>query len=428
MRESIYGVGVNVMSEIHELEIPGFGNVKIKRLEDMSDVDVLDAISVFEHCIQEWEEKWRGYLEKAKYSRDVMEALVGSLYWHCLAVNSIVLDVEEEEEEEESCGFFSSFQRTSSDIEKILKMVVIGQNEAIEKIMPIVKRACVGLSDPHRPYGVVLISGKTGTGKTLLAKALAAAAFDEGTVTNSSVRKGKNLYRIDCAELTHKSDINRLIGAPAGYVGYDNGSPLTKFVSEHPSGCVILIDEAEKADDDVLNFFLGAFDRGEIVDNQGNVIDMSRTFFVLTTNLGAREAEVEQVKNIPGFLPVQKTGYKKITMNAIKNKLSPEFRNRLDEVVIFSDLDEGSLKKIVEVERNIINERIMNRGSSIKIYESAVKEILKRADTKSFGGREIRKVMEREIVTAVASLLEEGKTGTFTVKCKKGNFVVEVKE
>jgi ATP-dependent Clp protease ATP-binding subunit ClpA len=339
-------------------------------------------------------------------------------------LNELEYDVGEEiqEKPESECEAPNRFKRNPLDIESILKDIVRGQDQAVSKIMPIIKRAWAGLNDPNRPIGIILLSGKTGIGKSLMAKALAFALFDGRKHSADIVHSTSSIYRIDCAELSNKGDVNRITGAPAGFVGHDNGSPLANFIKEHEKGCLILLDEAEKAEENVRNMFLGMFDRGELNDNTGKPVSARNCLFVLTTNIGSRELENAASKHPLGFCQESSTvDSVKLTERAIKSDLSPEFRNRLDESIIFNDLDDASLKDIAKIETKILSDRLKKRGSKMKISKAAINLIVDRANSTLYGGREIRRVVERDIATPLSMEIIQG-NGTFNIGARQHEF------
>jgi ATP-dependent Clp protease ATP-binding subunit ClpB len=408
------------LSESHTFFIPGIGDVSFL-LCDIPDEDT-NLLWILKSCVENFESDIVPLLKKCRYGDEAVATLLETLHWHACMVNEWETCPLKEEEETQTI-----FKRDPRKIEESLKSIIKGQNRAIDQIMPLIKRAHAGLNDPFRPLGIVMLCGNSGVGKTLTAKAISSVLFED-EVRPDSVHATSHVYRIDCAELVNKGDINRIMGAPAGYVGHDNGSPMAKFVEEHPGGCVILVDEAEKADESVRNFFLGVFDRGQINDNTGKVVNLRNCLFVLTTNIGSKEVESAMNKNPIGFSSsIEEKSTNNITMEAIREKLAPEFRNRLDETIIFEPLDSESLRQIVKIEAGVLRDRLKRKGSNLKILKKAEDLILSRSNTHLYGGREIRRVIERDIATPISERLADGESGTFTVNVKREQFVFGVK-
>ncbi len=254
------------------------------------------------------------------------------------------------------------------NLEAELHKRVIGQNEAVEAVAAAVRRSRAGLSDPNRPLGSFFFLGPTGVGKTELAKALAACLFDDE----------KALVRIDMSEYMEKFSVQRLIGAPPGYVGYDEGGQLTEAVRRHPYG-VILLDEMEKAHPDVFNILLQILEEGRLTDAQGRTVDFRNEVIIMTSNVGARDI----VASAPlGFAPDNQVGLsdkeiKSRVMSELKKLFRPEFLNRLDEIIVFKSLTKDQIARIVELMVADLRDRLIEQNMTINLTEAARDHIAK---------------------------------------------------
>ena len=269
--------------------------------------------------------------------------------------------------------------------EKLLKMEdelakrVVGQTEAIKAVSNAVRRSRAGLSDENKPIGSFMFLGPTGVGKTELAKALAEFLFDEESA----------VLRIDMSEYMEKHAVARLIGAPPGYVGYDEGGVLTEAVRRRPYQ-VILFDEVEKAHPDVFNVLLQVLDDGRLTDGQGRTVDFKNTFLIMTSNLGTGQ----KIKDVREML---KTFFK------------PEFINRLDEVIVFKPLGIPEIKKIVKIQTGRLQQRLHDRRITLKLDDKAEDYLSKEGYDPDFGARPLKRLIEQEIENPLAMMLLEGK-------------------
>lgn len=268
---------------------------------------------------------------------------------------------------------------------------VIGQDEAVDEICRVVKRQRIGVANPNKP-AVLFFAGSTGTGKTYLAKCLAKEVFGSE----------KHMIRLDMSEYVDKMSVNKLYGASAGYVGYDNGGILTEAIKKHKH-CVLLLDEIEKANDDVHNVFLQLFDEGKLTDNTGEVVDFKNVIIIMTSNIGAKEA-ADRGRNI-GF--INQTDFTTDIINKeLKSKFKPEFLNRIDSIVYFNTLTEDNMKTIIRLELKKLSQRIELLGYSLdeSITNTIVPEVIYKQVVKdlSYGARpvarEIQKRVEDKIV------------------------------
>ena len=267
---------------------------------------------------------------------------------------------------------------------------VIGQDEAVRKVAETIQRSRAGLSDPNRPYGSFLFLGPTGVGKTELTKALASFLFDSE----------KAMIRIDMSEYMEKHSVARLIGAPPGYVGYDQGGYLTEAVRRRPYS-VILFDEVEKAHPDVFNVLLQVLDDGRMTDGQGRTVDFKNTVIVMTSNLGSQE--IMQMAGRPH------DEVKEAVMEEVKQHFRPEFINRIDEIVVFNSLGEKAIQKIAGIQVQKLADRVAEQGITLKVTDAALAEIAKAGFDPVFGVRPLRREVQDALETPLAQFLLEGK-------------------
>ena len=267
---------------------------------------------------------------------------------------------------------------------------VIGQDEAVRKVAETIQRSRAGLSDPNRPYGSFLFLGPTGVGKTELTKALASFLFDSE----------KAMIRIDMSEYMEKHSVARLIGAPPGYVGYDQGGYLTEAVRRRPYS-VILFDEVEKAHPDVFNVLLQVLDDGRMTDGQGRTVDFKNTVIVMASNLGSQE--IMQMAGRPH------DEVKEAVMEEVKQHFRPEFINRIDEIVVFNSLGEKAIQKIAGIQVQKLADRVAEQGITLKVTDAALAEIAKAGFDPVFGARPLRREVQDALETPLAQFLLEGK-------------------
>lgn len=299
----------------------------------------------------------------------------------------------------------SSEMQKYADLEKILSSSVIGQSEAIEAVSNAIRRNKAGLSDEHRPLGSFLFAGPTGVGKTLLAKVLASFLFDDE----------KALTRIDMSEYMEKYSVSRLIGAPPGYVGYDQGGQLTEVVRRRPYS-VILFDEIEKAHPDVFNILLQVLDDGRLTDGQGRVVDFTNTIIIMTSNLGS-----EYILKDPGHANEE-------VMNAIHHAFKPEFINRIDEIVIFNPLGKEQVRSIVHLQLETLAERLEKRGITLSWTGEVEDYIASVGYDPDYGARPIRRAIQNEIENTLSRSILSGsvkKNGLVNITLKDGKVAVE---
>ena len=296
-------------------------------------------------------------------------------------------------------------------LEEHLKERVIGQDEAVHAVASAVRRSRAGLSDPDRPLGSFLFMGPTGVGKTELAKALAEALFDDE----------RAMVRIDMSEYMEKFSVQRLIGAPPGYVGYDEGGQLTEAVRRHPY-TVVLLDELEKAHPDVFNVLLQVLDDGRLTDGQGRVVSFKNAIIIMTSNLGSQ------------FI-LETTGKEELQskmQEVLKQAFRPEFVNRIDDVVYFNSLGYADIERIVDLQLDDVRERLARERLSMTVTPSAMDALSLGGLDPAFGARPLRRLIQNKVVDGIANLIIDGKLSENDVVRvdvdNDGNIVVEKDE
>ena len=289
------------------------------------------------------------------------------------------------------------------DIPKKLKSKIIGQDEAVEKIVKAIRRNRVGLKDPNKPIGSFIFLGATGVGKTQLAKALTEEMFDS---TDS-------LIRIDMSEYMEKFSVSRLIGAPPGYVGYEEGGQLTEKVRRKPYS-VILLDEIEKAHPDVFNILLQALDDGQLTDSMGRKVSFKNTIIIMTSNIGSRQ--LKDFGQGVGFNTSSRKNdmdsYSKgIIQKSLKKSFAPEFLNRIDDIIIFNNLSKEDINKIIDIEMDDILKRIEEIGYKVKISKQAKDFIADKGFDVNFGARPLKRAIQKYFEDPLAEEIINSKIG-----------------
>ena len=298
------------------------------------------------------------------------------------------------------------------NLESILHNRVIGQDEAVHKVSDAILRSRAGIKDPNRPVGSFLFLGPTGVGKTELAKALTAALFDDE----------KSLIRIDMSEYMEKYSVSRLIGAPPGYVGYDEGGQLTEAVRRKPYS-VVLFDEVEKAHPDVFNVLLQVLDDGRITDSHGKTVDFKNTIIILTSNLGSDII----LDGINDKGEISEDARSKVS-ELLKHSFRPEFLNRLDEIIFYRPLTKDNIGRIVELKVKEISERLKEQRINVKVTEAATEQIIEQSFDPVYGARPIKRFIQSNIETLIARKMIENDIepdSTVTVDYKNGAFTAE---
>ncbi len=309
-----------------------------------------------------------------------------------------------------------------SRMDEVLKQRIVGQDEAVQKIADTVKRSRAGISDPNRPIGSFLFLGPTGVGKTELTKALAQFLFDDD----------KALIRVDMSEFMEKHSVSKLIGAPAGYVGYEEGGNLTEQVRHRPYS-VILFDEIEKAHPEVFNILLQVLDNGRLTDSKGRVVNFRNTVIVLTSNIGARF--IDKMEKI-GFSAdtSEKTGYvdaKTKVLDALKDHFRPEFLNRLDEIIVFDILSKEAIANIVRIQVDVVTERLAQKEITLHLSPAVFTHLASEGYSPQYGARPLKRLIQSKILNPIASLIISkglAKGGSISVDIKGGEFMFDVKK
>ncbi|HNI67558.1 MAG TPA: ATP-dependent chaperone ClpB [Nitrospira sp.] len=295
-------------------------------------------------------------------------------------------------------------------LDELLHLRVVGQEQAVTAVADAVVRARSGIKDPNRPIGSFLFLGPTGVGKTELARALSVTLFDDES----------NLIRIDMSEYMEKHTVARLIGAPPGYVGYEEGGQLTEAVRRHPFS-VILFDEIEKAHHDVFNILLQVLDDGRLTDSQGRTVDFKNTVLIMTSNIGSQHIlEAQQAGATYDAMKAQVTG-------ELRMHFRPEFLNRVDEIVVFHALGHEHLTKIVEIQLERLRARLLERRITLTVTPDALQNLGRRGYDPVYGARPLKRLIQQEIETPMARQLIKGELrdgDTAVVDLKDGQIVI----
>ena len=294
-----------------------------------------------------------------------------------------------------------SESNTLSVLPKIIKNKVIGQDDAIDKVVKSIQRNRAGLKDPNKPIGSFIFLGQTGVGKTQLAKVLAKELFDSE----------ESLIRVDMSEYMEKFAISRLIGAPPGYIGYEEGGQLTEKIRRKPYA-VVLLDEIEKAHQDVFNMLLQVLDDGFLTDSLGRKIDFTNTIIIMTSNVGARK--LKDFGNGVGFgtsakINQQENTSKSVIINALKKAFAPEFLNRIDDVIIFNNLKIDDIHKIIDIELKKLFLRIEEIGYSIKLTKKAKDFIAEKGYDDQYGARPLKRAIQKYLEDELAEEIIKSK-------------------
>jgi len=297
-------------------------------------------------------------------------------------------------------------------LDETLHRRVVGQEEAVTAVTEAIQRSRAGISDPNRPIGSFLFLGPTGVGKTELAKTLAQALFDDES----------NMVRIDMSEYMEKFAVSRLIGAPPGYVGYEEGGQLTEAVRRRPYS-VVLFDEVEKAHPDVFNILLQVLDDGRITDSQGRVVDFKNTIIILTSNLGS-EYLLDGIDAEGNILD----SVKEAVSGLLRRSFRPEFLNRLDEIVFYKPLTRANIAKIIDLQIAGLNRRLESQQLRIELTDAARELIVSEGYDPAYGARPLRRYVQHTVETKLSKLLLAGRIlpgQTVTADAEDGQIVLK---
>jgi ATP-dependent Clp protease ATP-binding subunit ClpB len=278
-------------------------------------------------------------------------------------------------------------------LEDELHKRVIGQDEAVTAVAEAVIRARSGLKDPNRPIGSFIFLGPTGVGKTELARALAQFLFDDE----------RAMISIDMSEYQEKHTVSRLIGAPPGYVGYEEGGQLTEAVRRRPYA-VVLFDEIEKAHHDVFNVMLQVLDDGRLTDGQGRTVDFRNTIVIMTSNIGS--ARILEYRG--GFAGEGYERMKEAVLEEMRRHFRPEFLNRVDEVIVFHALAEEHLKQIVEIQLNLLRARLADRHITLKLTDAARLNLVRTGFDPHYGARPLKRAIQKKVETPLGRMILKG--------------------
>ena len=282
-------------------------------------------------------------------------------------------------------------------LEEELHRRVIGQDEAIRAVSDAVRRSRSGLQDPKRPIASFIFLGTTGVGKTELAKALAEYLFNDETM----------MTRIDMSEYQEKFSVSRLIGAPPGYVGYDEGGQLTEAVRRKPYS-VVLFDEIEKAHPDVFNILLQVLDDGRLTDNKGRTVNFKNTIIIMTSNLGSQLIREEIEKNGGTMNTEKQLNLQNALFNLLKQTIRPEFLNRIDETIMFLPLNKSEIAEVVRLQMNAVKTMLASQGFTLEMTERAVETLADAGYDPEFGARPVKRAIQHEVLNELSKRLLAG--------------------
>jgi len=387
----------NTKKRMREIE-----NEKYTALNN-GDFELIDSLTIEENVLAS---------DMADYKRDIKKLKIDTIE----ITEDNIADVVSEMTKIPVSKLSVSEKAKIANIDKILKESIIGQDEAVDSVCRVIKRNKVGLGDKSKTLANILMVGPTGSGKTLIAKKLAEEIFGDE----------KALIRIDMSEYSEKNSVAKLTGAAPGYVGYENGGQLTEAV-KHKQHCVLLLDEIEKADQEVYNIFLQLFDEGRLTDSAGQIVNFKNVIVLMTSNIGARKAA--ELGNGLGFVNSEESNKKSIIDKELKKKFTPEFINRLDQIVYFNSLSDDNLRDIVKLEIDKFNKRLNTLEYSITYTDEVVTCIHAEAlKSKEFGARPIIRLIQTNLEDKITDLMltnEYPSNYVFSASCS--NEQIEIK-
>ena len=302
----------------------------------------------------------------------------------------------------------------------ILKQKVIGQDDAIDSLVHAIQRSRVGLKDPKRPIGAFMLVGPTGVGKTHLTKMLAEEMFGSADA----------LIRIDMSEYMEKHTVSRMVGAPPGYVGYEEGGQLTEQVRRKPYS-IVLLDEIEKAHRDVFNLLLQVMDEGRLTDGNGTTIDFKNTVIIMTSNSGTRQ--LKEFGQGVGFaahsdVSQDKRLARSLVEKSLQKQFAPEFLNRLDDIIYFDQLSLESIKKIVDIELKPLVNRIKEMGYNLQVNDSAKELLAKKGYDVQYGARPLKRALQTLLEDPLCQLLLDNVSEGTTITAEANEDKIELKQ
>lgn len=289
------------------------------------------------------------------------------------------------------------------NLEEELHKRVVGQEEAIEAVSDAVRRSRAGLQNPHKPIGSFLFLGTTGVGKTELAKALASYLFDDENA----------MTRIDMSEYQERHSVSRLVGAPPGYVGYDEGGQLTEAVRRKPYS-VVLLDEIEKAHQDTFNILLQVLDEGRLTDNKGRIADFKNTIIIMTSNLGSHIIQ-EKFENFKGDVYTSMELAKTEVLGLLKQTVRPEFINRIDDITMFTPLSKNNIKRIVKLQLDLVKKMVAKQEITLDATDEAIAYLAEKGYQPEFGARPVKRVIQKEVLNQLSKEILAGKITTDSI-------------
>jgi ATP-dependent Clp protease ATP-binding subunit ClpC len=380
-------------------------------------VDIPQNIIDLENALRDEEKKKIIAVDNAKYedaskSRDKIVQLeeqfeIERRKWNGKMDSEVVTVTDDDVREVVAKMSGVPIQRVAKDeMEKLrsmqddLQKLVIGQNEAIEKIVRAIRRNKTGLKDPNRPIGSFVFLGPTGVGKTYLTKVLAKYMFDNE----------QSLIRIDMSEYMEKFALSRLIGAPPGYVGYEEGGQLTEKVRRKPYS-IILLDELEKAHPDILNLLLQVLDEGQLTDGTGRKVDFKNTIIIMTSNIGSRQ--IKDFGQGVGFQTAAKEANKDkfaegVIEKELRKKFAPEFLNRIDEIIVFQNLEREDIFKIIDIELTHLRGRIKDMDMDFTVTDEAKDFVIEKGWDPQYGARPLKRAIQRYVEDLIAEEIMSG--------------------
>ena len=278
----------------------------------------------------------------------------------------------------------------------------MGQEEAIVAVSDAIRRSRAGLQDAKKPIGSFLFLGTTGVGKTELAKALAEYLFDDDNA----------MTRIDMSEYQERHSVSRLVGAPPGYVGYDEGGQLTEAVRRKPYS-VVLLDEIEKAHPDTFNILLQVLDEGRLTDNKGRVADFKNTIIIMTSNMGSHIIQ-EQYENMKDLDTAMETAKIEV-LGLLKQSVRPEFLNRIDDIIMFTPLNKADIKEIVRLQLKGVTKMLSKQGITLDATEEAISYLAEKGYDPQYGARPVKRVIQKEVLNQLSKEILAGKVKTESI-------------